>query len=135
MSSCKQDSLTNVTDRWHSSLRCPNTGFKIKAKILIASEYPFGIPTNWQKFLIHSNFKEYLSMLCTDKSYFQINTAIHRPFLIILKTSFKVFIIYIMIQMFQILYGPEGTIFHLSGENCRNKGTFVSFIFYDDTFN
>ena len=38
-----------------------------------------------------------------------------------------------MIQMFQIKYGHEETILLLSGENCGNKVTYLSFTFYDDT--
>ena len=34
-----------------------------------------------------------------------------------------------MIEMFQIKFGHEGTIFLLSGENCANKDTFLSFTF------
>lgn len=85
-----------------------------------------------------------MQVMCrhSEQSIFQINTC-HRHSLlnnfkdVIKRFNFKMLIIYIMVQMFQIYHGPEGTIFPFSGENCRNKVPSLSFTllsFYDNTF-
>ena len=109
---CKWESSPNMTHRLPFCLRCLETSFKILLKIFIASEHPFGIPTKLWHYCIHSKINRH----CKE-SIFQINTGNSYPCLNSLKNTiyifhFKTFIIYMMMQMFQMVL-KEPTFFCL----------------------